>query len=224
MAKKLDPKIADILKAYDFGAEACWDCHGTWVVYHKVLEQIAAKAGVTYDQPAFVEADGQNKIATIWVQGHLNDKTEWSMGEAAPGNNKNAYPWAMAEKRAKDRVILKLIGLHGFVYSEEEADDFKASRPEDKPPQSGAFTKTAAQKQMGELSGMIHDDDATPDEDTLDLHIQAHQPLLDQVGRDWPDWINGREGDQDFVGFTERVENRREVLQQRAADGMTRAA
>jgi hypothetical protein len=35
----------------------------------------------------------------------------------------------MAEKRAKDRVILKLIELHGLVYSEEEADEFKNSRP-----------------------------------------------------------------------------------------------
>ena len=35
----------------------------------------------------------------------------------------------MAEKRAKDRVILKLVGLHGHVYSEEEADDFKKARP-----------------------------------------------------------------------------------------------
>ena len=31
----------------------------------------------------------------------------------------------MAEKRAKDRVILKLVGLHGDVYSEEEADEFQ---------------------------------------------------------------------------------------------------
>jgi hypothetical protein len=35
----------------------------------------------------------------------------------------------MAEKRAKDRVILKLIGLSGDAYSEEEADDFKNSNP-----------------------------------------------------------------------------------------------
>jgi hypothetical protein len=35
----------------------------------------------------------------------------------------------MAEKRGKDRVILKLAGLQG-VYSEEEADDFKSSAPE----------------------------------------------------------------------------------------------
>jgi hypothetical protein len=35
----------------------------------------------------------------------------------------------MAEKRAKDRVILKLVELHGLVYSEEEADEFKDARP-----------------------------------------------------------------------------------------------
>jgi uncharacterized protein YicC (UPF0701 family) len=35
----------------------------------------------------------------------------------------------MAEKRAKDRVILKLVGLHGDVYSEDEADAFQESAP-----------------------------------------------------------------------------------------------
>ena len=43
-------------------------------------------------------------------------------GEASPRNTKNAYPYAMAEKRAIDRAILKLIGLHGFIYSEDELD------------------------------------------------------------------------------------------------------
>jgi hypothetical protein len=37
----------------------------------------------------------------------------------------------MAEKRAKDRVILKLVGLHGDVYAEDEADSFKEERPEE---------------------------------------------------------------------------------------------
>ena len=30
----------------------------------------------------------------------------------------------MAEKRAKDRVILKLLNLSGDVYSQDEADEF----------------------------------------------------------------------------------------------------
>jgi hypothetical protein len=58
----------------------------------------------------------------------MGDRAEWSFGEASPDNLKGgakSFPYAMAEKRGKDRVILKLAGIHGLVYSEEEADDFK---------------------------------------------------------------------------------------------------
>jgi hypothetical protein len=72
----------------------------------------------------------EKKMVVMVVTGRLGDKVEWSFGEAAPYNNKNSYPYAMAEKRAKDRVILKLVGLHGDAYSEDEADDFKESNPD----------------------------------------------------------------------------------------------
>lgn len=147
MPRKLDPLIAQTLKDHGFGPDAAWDCHGTWVVYHKVLEQIAAKAGITFDAPIVLEAKGDAKCVALCVKGEIlgeavgiarKVRSEWSIGEAAPGNNKNNYPYAMAEKRAKDRVILKLIGLHGLAYSEDEADDFKESAPKpnerDNPP------------------------------------------------------------------------------------------
>lgn len=147
MAKKLDPKIADVLQKYGHGPESCWDCHGTWVVLHRTLEQIAAQAGIKFDPPQVLEARGIDKVVAICATGTLGDRTEWSIGEAAPGNNKNSYPWAMAEKRAKDRVILKLVGLTGLAYSEDEADDFKASNPttptEKNPPGIAAFRQEA---------------------------------------------------------------------------------
>lgn len=96
------------------------------ILTHRALERIAAHKGVVLDPPQIIEADGANKRATVLVVGHYDGKTEWSFGEAAPQNNKNAYPWAMAEKRAKDRVILKLVGLHGDVYS--SVDDFEADQ------------------------------------------------------------------------------------------------
>lgn len=125
MARQLDPIIADTLKKYGLGKESVWDCHGVWVVYHSALEKIAVLAGVTFDAPQIVEANGAQGIAAVCVTGHLGELTKWSIGESSPKNNKNAYCWAMAEKRAIDRVVLKLIGLHGLAYSEEEADDFK---------------------------------------------------------------------------------------------------
>lgn len=106
-----------------------WDCHGTLVLYHKAYEKIAAKEGITFDPPQVYESNGKEKIVSMLVVGHFKDRTEWSIGEAAPNNCKNSYPYAMAEKRGKDRVIAKLVGLSEYVYSEDEADDFKAAKP-----------------------------------------------------------------------------------------------
>ena len=109
-----------------------WDCHGTRVILHKALEKIAAKKGIEFYEPVHLVTDPANKQVVIQVTGTMQDakgqlKKEWSIGEVSPANCKNAYLFAMAEKRAKDRVILKLAGLHGYVYSEDEAEDFKES-------------------------------------------------------------------------------------------------
>jgi hypothetical protein len=128
MARKIDPLLADILKQYECDPQAdIWDCHGTWVAYHRTLEKIAAKAGIKFDAPVVIEGNSSASVATLCVTGRMGERSEWSIGEASPKNNKNAYPFAMAEKRAKDRVIIKLVGLHG-VYSEDEADDFKPAQ------------------------------------------------------------------------------------------------
>ena len=130
-----DPKIYAILETYGEGKDAVWAIQGTNVIKHAPLERIARKAGITFDAPQVVEANGTAKCVAVCVFGHMGEAVEWSFGESAPYNTRDVtkegkpmatYPYAMAEKRAKDRVILKLIGLHGMVYSEDEADDFKA--------------------------------------------------------------------------------------------------
>ena len=133
MAKPLDKRVKDLLTKHEINPrEACWDCHGTWVIYHRYCEIIAIKEGITFDQPNIVEADAAKQIVVLCVTGRIGDFSAWSFGEAAPYNLKGAkgFPYAMAEKRAKDRVILKLAGIHGLVYSEEEADAFKPGAPQ----------------------------------------------------------------------------------------------
>jgi len=129
-----DQKIADVLAKFgEPMAGNVWRVQGTAVIYHKALERIAAQAQIRFDPPSIVRAERDE--AVILVTGRMGEKMEWSIGEALIGTNyrvsgrQAAYVYAMAEKRAKDRVILKLIELHGLVYSEEEADDFKQSRP-----------------------------------------------------------------------------------------------
>lgn len=132
MAKHNVPeRVGEVLKEIgETQQSAGWDCHGTFVLLHKALEKVAAHQGIKFEPPHIIESDVANKNAVVVVTGHLGDKVEWSFGEAAPYNNKNSYPYAMAEKRAKDRVILKLVGLHGDVYSEAEADEFQQTRPQ----------------------------------------------------------------------------------------------
>jgi hypothetical protein len=126
----IPPEIIDRLRAVgETSATALWDCHNNWIIKHKALEKIAAHAGITYsDCTVYPPQQGQDFFA-VSVIGHMNDRSEWSIGEASPKNSKNNYYYAMAEKRAKDRVILKLLGLHAYVYSEEEADEFKEAAP-----------------------------------------------------------------------------------------------
>lgn len=136
---KIDPNLERILKEYGEDAKSVWDCHGTWVAYHAAVERMAAKAGIEFSPPQMIVNDYQTGTVVVMVSGKVKERTEWSFGEVSPKNNKNAYPFAMAEKRAKDRVALKLLGFSGMLYSEEEADDFKESKP--KPTKSSAALK-----------------------------------------------------------------------------------
>lgn len=112
------------------GNEATWDCHGTPVVLHKYIEIIGAKLNVSIDSLDVVEANAEKGIVSMKCVASIKDRQVISYGECSPKNNKNAYPYAMAEKRAVDRCILKLANLHGFVYSENEIDD---NAPSSKP-------------------------------------------------------------------------------------------
>ena len=129
-----DKKISEVLAKFgEPMAGNVWRVQGTAVIYHKTLERVAAQANVTFDEPKIIRAERDE--AVIQVTGRMGERVEWSIGEALIGVNyrvsgkQAAYVYAMAEKRAKDRVILKLIELHGYVYSEEEADEFKQGRP-----------------------------------------------------------------------------------------------
>ncbi len=164
----LPDKLIEIFKAIGLTREqATWDCHGTPVALHKALEQVAAHQGIAFDPPVMIEANAEKKTVVMQVSGRLGDKVEWSVGEATPYNNKNSYPYAMAEKRAKDRVILKLIGVAGFVYSEDEADDFKESRPQN--------------------MGGAPQPPADPPKDTPEPPALEDIPFDDNPWRDWVD-------------------------------------
>jgi len=200
---QLDKRLQDILgKYHDSPRDAVWDCHGTWVAYHKDLEIIAARAGIKFEMPVLLEADGQKKCAALCVAGNMDDRHEWSIGEASPNNNKNAYPFAMAEKRAKDRVILKLLGLSGFIYSEEEADDFKPTGAKERKAK-GQQVQTELQSNLKDFAEQLGGIATTPDLEDLmtTFHATIEEAKLNAAA--W--WETGEGLPEEFVPLHDRI-------------------
>ena len=107
-----DTQIATILDRYGEPVTGnIWQAEGETFIHHKTLERIAGKAKITFDPPTVLRA-GRDE-AVLLVIGRLGERVEWSIGEALVGVNYHApgsepaYVYAMAEKRAKDRVILQ---------------------------------------------------------------------------------------------------------------------
>lgn len=180
---RIDQRLVDLLKTYGEDNSSVWDCHGTWVAYHAAVERMAAKASIVFEKPDMIVNNPDAKTVVVCVGASMGERREWSFGEVSPANNKNGYPYAMAEKRAKDRVALKLLGMAGLVHSEEEADDFKDSRPERTEQKSSAQLKKdgAWEKVMNDL-----EQDLVEVGSTAALESLRHQYLNQAESERWP--------------------------------------
>lgn len=157
MVRTLDPVIKEAFKKAGFEESeviaGCWLLERAgqkiaWIALHKFLERVAQRMGIVFGEPKVMNCT-ETEIA-LWVSGGYDNQTAWSIGEASPKNCKNEYRWAMAEKRAKDRVILKLLGIAGDMYSEEEADEFKQKPVDNRTPAEKAKETREANKKAFE--------------------------------------------------------------------------
>jgi hypothetical protein len=174
--------VMDFMEKYGIESDEIWEVHGsTWVVKHKALERVAVEVGVKWDRPSVQICDLTAKIAVICAFGKLGDHEEWSFGEASPANNKNSYPMAMAEKRARDRVILKLLVSHGALYSESEAEEFTR-------PGVDAPRVTLPKKDAKEVYSKLQNDirNATSREQ-LKVWAEGNKDRIAVLPEDWQD-------------------------------------
>jgi len=172
--------VLDFMAKYKVDSDEIWEVHGsTWVVKHKALERVAVECGVKWDRPSVQVCDLTNKIAVICAFGKLGEHEEWSFGEASPANNKNSYPVAMAEKRARDRVILKLLVTHGALYSESEAEEFTQPRQNPHVTRAADIVPTADYDENGEIIDNIPHATATQK-----LRVADQRPLFDAIQKE----------------------------------------
>jgi hypothetical protein len=130
MATLEERRIREILNRYDEEASkrSVWRIKqsNAPVIRSEVLQRIAPKAGITWGPMTVLRAERDEAVILVQASrqmapnpqtGEILTRTEWSIGEAHVGvnykvsGNQAAYVWAMAEKRAKDRVILRLLEL-----------------------------------------------------------------------------------------------------------------
>lgn len=177
--------VLDFMKKYGIDADELWEVHGsTWVVKHKALERVAAEQGITFGPPDVSECNTKEGIVAMWVPGALGERKEWAFGEASPKNNKNAYPWAMAEKRAKDRVILKLLNGHGTLYSEAEADEFGETRNPD-----GGLVRLAKKDAKGIYTKLQEEMHSCSAVETFKAWMKSNVERIKMLPEDWEDTL-----------------------------------
>ena len=121
-------KIKELAQKYNLSKDDFWELkRGTssmWIITHDACEKIAAKENIQFGAPT-IYRDSNQDVAIVG-DAKRGNKVIWSTGEASPKNCKAPYMFAMAEKRLKDRLVLKLINAYEYgIYSDSEADNFK---------------------------------------------------------------------------------------------------
>ena len=104
---------------------------GKWILTHDGCSKIGNIENIEMIDMEICnsERDFVRVIVTM-KKGNVIAKT---FGEADSKNSFNPYPGCMAEKRGRDRAILKLINAYEFgIYSEVEAEEFEKA-PAEKP-------------------------------------------------------------------------------------------
>jgi len=97
---------------------------GKWIIKHLEVEGLAQHFNIDTNIE-LVHCNLEKDVAVVKATAVNKTKVFHSLGEVSPKNNQFDYPVAIAEKRAVDRSILKALGIHGEVYSDQEMPNVK---------------------------------------------------------------------------------------------------
>lgn len=119
-------KMKQIAEEYNLSKDDFWQepRSGKWIISHDAVEKIGNQENIVIGPPQILNSE-QNFVRMV-ITAKKGEAVMWTIGEADSQNCKNLYMGAMAEKRGKDRAILKLINAYEWgIYSDVEADSFR---------------------------------------------------------------------------------------------------
>lgn len=103
---------------------------GKQIISFEGIEKMIDYHNILFDQPTqnYSKVDGEVALlinGRMLVEDEPNELQAWSFGEASKANCYLDYLWAMAEKRGKARVTMKLLKFYGGTsgfYSDVEME------------------------------------------------------------------------------------------------------
>ena len=126
--------IKDIQDKYNLSLDDFWEHKKSksWILTHDACTKVGNQEGIELVDINVINSEPD--LVRILVTMKKGSVSITTFGEADRKNCFNPYLAAMAEKRGRDRAILKLINAYEYgVYSEIEADSFdkKKNAPKD---------------------------------------------------------------------------------------------
>ncbi len=119
-------KMKQLAEEYNLSKDDFWKHaqSGKWIISHDAVEKIANKEQIVCGPPQVLNSE--RDFVRMVISAKKGENVVWTIGEADTRNCQNKYYGAMAEKRGKDRAILKLINAYEWgIYSDVEAESFK---------------------------------------------------------------------------------------------------
>jgi len=128
MGKTKSQVLNDLFKKCNLTSEDVHKHKFYTILTRSGIEKVQASYGIDVNF-SISHLSEDHKFCLIKAVGVMGESQTETFGEASPSNNQNAYPVAMAEKRALSRIVLKLAGLYSQgVFGEDEAPDFSAAK------------------------------------------------------------------------------------------------
>ncbi len=130
MSTYTEQLINDFKNKYQLSADDFWKLkvggREQWIIKHNAMERVALAEKMKWQLDVLSFAPDVVVKATVYHPGTGNQME--SLGEASSTTTKQAFLYAMAEKRAVDRCVLKLLNAHAYLYTDADADEFKAEQ------------------------------------------------------------------------------------------------